>query len=131
MEKEAPSPISFFFMQFSGFFCQIYCHSPFGVGAPRAPPPRNARSATNGGCGKSSSLDMFFFPIRRKTPLAAPLNSASEVSYFVLFTCHCFFVFCYFFQDLYRKLLEAESEGILDNVDMLEVEKLILGPESG
>ena len=31
----------------------------------------------------------------------------------------------YSFQDLYRKLLEAESEGILDDIDMFEVEKLI------
>ena len=31
-------------------------------------------------------------------------------------------------QDLYRKLLEAESEGILDDVDMTKVEKLILYP---
>ena len=34
------------------------------------------------------------------------------------------------FQDLYRVLLEAESEGILDDVDMTEVEKLILGSKS-
>ena len=36
------------------------------------------------------------------------------------------------FQDLYRALLEAESEGILDDVNMTEVERLILdsGPET-
>ena len=34
------------------------------------------------------------------------------------------------FQDLYRNLLEAESEGILDDVDMAEVEKFILDPKS-
>ena len=34
------------------------------------------------------------------------------------------------FQDLYRVLLEAESEGILDNVDMTQVEKLILDPKT-
>ena len=34
-----------------------------------------------------------------------------------------------YFQDLYRKLLEAESDGILHDVDMLEVEKLILDPK--
>ena len=33
------------------------------------------------------------------------------------------------FQDLYRILLKAESEGILDDVDMTQVEKLILDPE--
>ena len=35
-----------------------------------------------------------------------------------------------FFQDLYRVLLEAESEGILDDVDMTKVEKLILDPKA-
>ena len=34
------------------------------------------------------------------------------------------------FQDLYRKLLEAESEGILDDVDMAKVEKMILDPKA-
>ena len=34
------------------------------------------------------------------------------------------------FQDLYRKLLQAESDGILEDVNMLEVEKLILDPEA-
>ena len=34
------------------------------------------------------------------------------------------------FQDLYRILLEAESEGILEDVDMMEVEKLILDPKA-
>ena len=32
---------------------------------------------------------------------------------------------CYF-QDLYRVLLEADSEGILDDVDLEKVEELIL-----
>ena len=32
-------------------------------------------------------------------------------------------------QDLYRVLLEAESEGILDDTNMFEVEKLILNQE--
>ena len=32
------------------------------------------------------------------------------------------------FQDLYRILLEADSEGMLLEVDMLGVEKLILNP---
>ena len=59
------------------------------------------------------------------------LNSTTEASCFVLFTCRCFLVLSFFFQDLYRKLLEAESEGILDDVDMLKVEKLILDPEAG
>ena len=31
---------------------------------------------------------------------------------------------------MYRILLEAESEGILDDVDMMEVEKLILDPKT-
>ena len=35
----------------------------------------------------------------------------------------------FLFQDLYRALLEAESEGNLDDVDMLEVERQILNPE--
>ena len=30
---------------------------------------------------------------------------------------------------MYRKLLEAESDGILGDVDMVEVEKLILDPK--
>ena len=34
------------------------------------------------------------------------------------------------FQDLYRILLEAESEGILEDVDMTKVEKLILDPKA-
>ena len=34
-----------------------------------------------------------------------------------------------YFQDLYRVLLEAESEGILEDVDMTKVEKLILNPK--
>ena len=34
-----------------------------------------------------------------------------------------------YFQDLYRVLLEAESEGVLDDVDMTKVEKLILDPD--
>ena len=34
-----------------------------------------------------------------------------------------------FFQDLYRVLLEAESAGIMDDVDMTKVEELILNPE--
>ena len=34
------------------------------------------------------------------------------------------------FQDLYRVLLEAESEVILDDVDMTQVEKLILDPKA-
>ena len=55
------------------------------------------------------------------------LNSTTEVSCFVT----CFLVFSFLFQDLYRKLLEAESEGILDDVDMLGVEKLILDSEAG
>ena len=38
--------------------------------------------------------------------------------------------FCFSFQDLYRILLEAESEGILGDVKMAEVEKLILNPDS-
>ena len=33
-------------------------------------------------------------------------------------------------QDLYRILLEAESEGILGDVDMTQVEKLILDPKT-
>ena len=33
-------------------------------------------------------------------------------------------------KDLYRILLTAESEGILDDVDMTRVEKLILDPKS-
>ena len=33
------------------------------------------------------------------------------------------------FQDLYRYLLDAESKGILDDVDMTQVERLILDPE--
>ena len=33
-----------------------------------------------------------------------------------------------YFQDFYQKLLEAESEGILEDVDMTGVEKLILDP---
>ena len=37
---------------------------------------------------------------------------------------------CVCFQDLYRILLEAKSEGILDDVDMLEAEQLILNPEA-
>ena len=37
--------------------------------------------------------------------------------------------FSFSFQDLYRVLLEAESEGILDDVDMAKVEKLILDPK--
>ena len=36
----------------------------------------------------------------------------------------------YNFQDFYRKLLEAESEGNLDDVDMLEVEKWIFNHEA-
>ena len=35
--------------------------------------------------------------------------------------------FC--FQELYRTLLKAESDGILDGIDMTKVEKLILDPE--
>ena len=35
-----------------------------------------------------------------------------------------------FFQDLYRKLLEAESEGILEDADMTKVERLILDPHT-
>ena len=35
---------------------------------------------------------------------------------------------CIFFQDLYRILLEAESKGGLEGVDMTEVEELILNP---
>ena len=34
------------------------------------------------------------------------------------------------FQDLYRILLEVESEGILEDVDMTKVEKLILDPKA-
>ena len=38
-------------------------------------------------------------------------------------------MFCYVsFQDFYRVLLEAESDGILKEVDMIQVEKLILDP---
>ena len=33
------------------------------------------------------------------------------------------------FQDLYRILLEAELEGILEDVDMFEVEKLLFDHE--
>ena len=36
--------------------------------------------------------------------------------------------FLFSLQDLYRILLKAESEGILYDVDMAEVEKLILCP---
>ena len=36
----------------------------------------------------------------------------------------------YNFQDFYRKLLEAETEGNLDDVDMLEVEKWIFNHEA-
>ena len=35
----------------------------------------------------------------------------------------------YYFQDLYRVLLVTESEGILDDVNIAQVEKMILTPE--
>ena len=48
----------------------------------------------------------------------------------MLFCDHNSETSCLFsFQDLYRILLEAESEGILTGVDMAEVEKFILDPE--
>ena len=37
-------------------------------------------------------------------------------------------MFLWSFQDLYRVLLEAEIDGILEDVDMAKVEKLILDP---
>ena len=37
---------------------------------------------------------------------------------------------CISFQDLYRVLLEAESAGIMDDVDMTQVEKQILEPKT-
>ena len=41
---------------------------------------------------------------------------------------HTFKTILIYFQDLYRVLLEAESAGIMDDVDMTQVEKLILDP---
>ena len=39
------------------------------------------------------------------------------------------FVSYFLFQDLYRVLLTAESEGILDDVNMTQVKKLLLETE--
>ena len=38
-------------------------------------------------------------------------------------------VFLFSLQDLYRILLTAESEGLLDDVNMSRVEKVLLDPE--
>ena len=35
----------------------------------------------------------------------------------------------FMFQEFFRILLEAQSEGILDDTDMAEVERLILDPK--
>ena len=66
-------------------------------------------------------------------PVNRQANIEGENYSFFLHTVHIrhtFKTILIYFQDLYSVLLEAESAGIMDDVDLTKVEKLILDPKA-